>query len=229
MIMKTMSPQLGSGFYLAILITIATRGADITVNDPDGSLGKTRAPVAASVKLSKSERRAALEGRLQLRELRSTSVAVATPVPAQLLETAALSQSARLCWIMPPGPPGKRSFKLQVIRRPTDPGIVARLEAASGQFDITDAGHPVLRYNWKTVEPGDLPTNIAPANRIYARPRSDYIHPLFGLDSEILTKDWSLEHPHHRGIYWAWPEVDWRGQRADLHALQKVFEVAPML
>ena len=61
------------------------------------------------------------------------------------------------------------------------------------------------------------------ALRIYARARSDYIHPLFGLEGETLTKDWSTDHPHHRGIYWAWPEVDWRGQRGDLHALQHVF------
>jgi hypothetical protein len=43
------------------------------------------------------------------------------------------------------------------------------------------------------------------------------------LAGETLTKDWSKDHPHHRGIYWAWPEVDWHGQRGDLHALQKVF------
>jgi hypothetical protein len=43
------------------------------------------------------------------------------------------------------------------------------------------------------------------------------------LDGEALTLDWSLDHPHHRGVYWAWPEVDYRGQRGDLHALQRVF------
>jgi hypothetical protein len=58
---------------------------------------------------------------------------------------------------------------------------------------------------------------------IYAVPRSNYIHPLFGLNGEILTRDWSKDHPHHRGIYWAWPEVDYGKKRSDLHALQKVF------
>jgi len=40
---------------------------------------------------------------------------------------------------------------------------------------------------------------------------------------EVRTEDWSPDHPHHRGIYWAWPEGDWQGRRGDLHALQAVF------
>ena len=41
--------------------------------------------------------------------------------------------------------------------------------------------------------------------------------------ARVLTDDWVPDHPHHRGIYWAWPEVDWQGKRGDLHALQDVF------
>ena len=96
-------------------------------------------------------------------------------------------------------------------------------DPVTGQCLITEEGRPVLRYNYAAVEPGPLLEQIAPGNRIYAVARSNYIHPLYGLQGEELTQDWSLDHPHHRGIYWAWPEVDWRGQRGDLHALQKVF------
>jgi hypothetical protein len=96
-------------------------------------------------------------------------------------------------------------------------------EPASGQIDITDGGRPVLRYNYRLVQPGEVLDKVTPGNRIYARARSDYIHPLYGLNGEVLTKDWSLDHPHHRGIYWAWPEVDYGTNRGDLHALQKVF------
>ena len=99
----------------------------------------------------------------------------------------------------------------------------ARQDPASGQIDLSENGKSVLRYNYKTVEPGEALNQVTPANRIYARPRSDYIHPLHGLNGEVLTKDWSLDHPHHRGIYWAWPEVDYGTNRGDLHALQKVF------
>ena len=66
-------------------------------------------------------------------------------------------------------------------------------------------------------------SRVKEASRKYAQPRSDYIHPLFGLSGEVLTQDWSVDHPHHRGIYWAWPEVDYGTNRGDLHALQTVF------
>lgn len=109
---------------------------------------------------------------------------------------------------------------------PGKPGAVlmdARRDPASGQIDIFEGSKPVLRYNYQTVEPGELLNKVTPANRIYARPRSDYIHPLYGLNGEVLTLDWPVDHPHHRGIYWAWPEVDFGTNRGDLHALQKVF------
>lgn len=95
--------------------------------------------------------------------------------------------------------------------------------AVTGQIELFDAGRPVLRYNYRTVEPGAVLANIKTNNLKYARPRSDYIHPLFGLNGEELTRDWSVDHPHHRGIYWAWPEVEYGTNRADLHALQNIF------
>jgi hypothetical protein len=59
---------------------------------------------------------------------------------------------------------------------------------------------------------------------IWAIPRSDYIHPLYGLNGEMLTDDWpDAAHPHHRGIFWAWPEVEYGSQRGDIYALQRVF------
>lgn len=223
MIMKTMGTQFGKGFLLVILTAIATRGAEITVKDSDGTLGATRSPVVATVPLSERERLAALDGRLQLCELRPAPVSAKSAVSVQLLSPYRAGPSARLCWLMPPGLGGERKFKLQVIRRATKQKVVAKWDEVSRQLIVTDAGQPVLRYNWMAIEPGDLLTNVAPANLIYARARSDYIHPLFGLDGERLTLDWPKDHPHHRGIYWAWPEVDWRGQRGDLHALQHVF------
>ena len=99
---------------------------------------------------------------------------------------------------------------------------VSQLSKA-GQYEIRQGPKPVLCYNYHTNEPGALFAQIQPDNRKYARARGDYIHPLYGPQGEELTKDWSVDHPHHRGIYWAWPEVDYRGERGDLHALQRVF------
>ena len=95
---------------------------------------------------------------------------------------------------------------------------------------------PVLQYNYSTVYEKDAVDTMA-ANKykreandtfmanpsIYAVPRSNYIHPLYGPSGELLTRDWSKDHPHHRGIYWAWPEVEFGKKLGDLHALQIVF------
>ncbi len=114
----------------------------------------------------------------------------------------------------------------------------ASLDIETGQVFIKDKNKPVLRYNYEMVyEEDEFAFNGLDANEyivtavdsfmsnpsIYAVPRSNYIHPVFGLNGEILTRDWSKDHPHHRGIYWAWPEVDYGSERGDLHALQKVF------
>ncbi|MHC4371942.1 MAG: DUF6807 family protein, partial [Planctomycetota bacterium] len=37
--------------------------------------------------------------------------------------------------------------------------------------------------------------------------RANYVHPLYGLDGEILTEDFPADHLHHRGIFWAWHQV----------------------
>lgn len=92
-----------------------------------------------------------------------------------------------------------------------------------GQAVVTEGGKPVLRYNYQTVEPGALLSQIAEPNLKYARARSDYVHPLYGFDGEELTKDFPIDHPHHRGIYWAWPETMYGQEMGDLHALQRVF------
>lgn len=34
-----------------------------------------------------------------------------------------------------------------------------------------------------------------------------YIHPLYGIDGEILTADAPMDHYHHHGVFWTWPHV----------------------
>lgn len=107
----------------------------------------------------------------------------------------------------------------------SEPGRLTIHESREpGGWEIDEGGTPVLRYRYQMVaEPPDIKQRISPANAKYAVARCDYVHPLYGLRGETLTEDWSPDHPHHRGIYWAWPEVDWQGRRGDLHALQAVF------
>ena len=100
----------------------------------------------------------------------------------------------------------------------------AEFNQDTGRAELHEDDHHILTYNYHLVDPPEgLLEKIRPNNRKYAQPRSNYIHPLFGPDGEVLTHDWSIDHPHHRGIYWAWPEVEYNGERGDLHALQRVF------
>jgi hypothetical protein len=93
-----------------------------------------------------------------------------------------------------------------------------------GEVLLADEDGPILRYLACTVPlPEGYLEQVAEGSHIYARPRSGYLHPLYGLDGVPLTLDWSTDHPHHRGIYWAWPEVGFGEEIADLHALQRVF------
>jgi hypothetical protein len=91
------------------------------------------------------------------------------------------------------------------------------------QWLIKENDTPVVQYNYGTVPLPEGYLEKLAHGQIYAVPRSDYIHPLFGLDGKPVTLDWAMDHAHHRGIYWAWPEVGYKGELADLHALQNVF------
>ena len=200
---------------------------EITAADPDGAAALVGAPISAPVTLSASQLSAASAGRLSLKEKREHSQ---QEFPVQFEPSRAGEGGGRLWWLMPEGAAGSRNFLLQELpdsapALQTGSGEVMRAikNSATGQYEIRQAGKPVLGYNYQTNHPGELLAKIHPDNLKYARPRGDYIHPLFGLDGEELTKDWSVDHPHHRGIYWAWPEVDYHGERGDLHALQRVF------
>lgn len=126
-------------------------------------------------------------------------------------------------WCMAPPRQMTTRLVVQPSPQPAPVRIRARRERATRQILVEEDGQPVLQYNYWTVDRPDRHAQVTPPNRIYSRPRSDYIHPLYGLAGEVMTEDWPVDHPHHRGIYWAWPEVDYRGERGDLHALQRVF------
>ncbi len=163
-------------------------------------------PVLVQARLKKSQVAAARDGRLGLVE-RTGKNALRIVVPIQW-DPAETGVDRRGVCLVPAGVAGLPQFAEREDKSPFARAMQATRDLASGQIEITDEGKPVLRYNYKAVEPGDMLDKVAPANRIYTRARSDYIHPLYGLDGEVLTRDWSIDHPHHRGIYWAWPEVD---------------------
>ncbi|HNQ89192.1 MAG TPA: PmoA family protein [Verrucomicrobiota bacterium] len=183
-----------------------------------GLLQAAEVPVAQRVVLDPAQAEAARQGRLGWK-VTGRGALSGTMVPIQW-RGLGRAEGALGTWVMPAGAP-------RMVLGETAEPFVGRLGAvrdpASGQVDLAEGGRLVLRYNYNTVEPGDVLARVAEGNRIYARARSDYIHPLCGPSGEVLTCDWAVDHPHHRGIYWAWPEVEFGSERGDLHALQRVF------
>ena len=102
-------------------------------------------------------------------------------------------------------------------------GETPRIQPGSSRFrfttnapeslEIWEGAKPVLVYNHGLITKAGVPAD---------RSRSSYIHPLYGLDGEVLTDDFPVDHYHHRGLFWAWPHVGIDGQEYDLWMLQGI-------
>ena len=218
------------------LLGCSDKQQELLIEDVYGVLSETKAPVSVEVNLNKDQLAAAKEGRLGIYDQTDGSK-TKNHIPIQLdgLREGTIS---RLVLMMPEGEPGPRSFKLVETTSPFNEVMKATLDPNSGQLVIDQEGDQVMQYNYETVYEKDVvygeseslehhvrtETDTFVTTSIYAVPRSDYIHPLYGLNGEMLTRDWPEGgHPHHRAIFWAWPEVEYGSERGDIYALQRVF------
>ena len=90
--------------------------------------------------------------------------------------------------------------------------VFAMREVGGTSLALDEGGKPVLVYNFGTIAP---PEGV-PADRA----RACYVHPLYGLDGEVLTDDYPKDHYHHRGLFWVWPHVRVGGKEVDLWLIQ---------
>jgi hypothetical protein len=207
----------------------------LIIDDENGVLGESEAPVVVEVKLDKNQVIAAEEGRLGILDLSAAENEDLIPVQ---LASSELGENSHLVLMMPDGEPGPRKFKLTENDAPYSLVMMANLDPNSGQVHVEEGGKKVLQYNYQTIyekdvvrDAGETLEQHVRAERdtfvtasIYAVPRSNYIHPLYGLDGEMLTRDWPVGgHPHHRAIFWAWPEVEVGSEGGDIYALQRIF------
>lgn len=82
-----------------------------------------------------------------------------------------------------------------------------------GALFVHEGERPVLAYNFGVQSKTGVPAD---------RARSCYIHPLHGLDGEVLTDDFPRDHYHHRGLFWAWPHVRIGDEEYDLWMLRGI-------
>jgi hypothetical protein len=84
---------------------------------------------------------------------------------------------------------------------------------------LFEGSHPVLVYNHGVIQ--------QPAGVLADRARSTYVHPIYGLDGEVLTDDFPKDHRGHRGLFWGWSHVrigDHEYNLWDLRGIEQRFE-----
>jgi len=120
-------------------------------------------------------------------------------------------QARRLVANIPPRPDakGQRRFRLESVGSAGDGGF--RFEDADDKsLKFLDGDAPVMTYNHGVIIAQDLP------EKDFRRGRGCYIHPLWGLNGEVLTDDFPKDHPHHHGIFWGWPYIGVGGKEYDM-------------
>ena len=61
--------------------------------------------------------------------------------------------------------------------------------------ELYENGHPVYYYQ-KLPKSPDSEYDY-----------NNYIHPLYDLNGETLTEEFPIDHPYHRGVFWAWHQI----------------------
>jgi len=62
-------------------------------------------------------------------------------------------------------------------------------------IELSENGNPVFFYQRK---PKSLTGQYICSN---------YLHPLYSIDGDVLTEEFPSDHPYHRGIFWTWHQL----------------------
>jgi len=120
----------------------------------------------------------------------------------------------QLLAILPPAQDAAatRQFRLEraAISATSPVSSFKLVDANDRTLQITEQDKPVLAYNYGTITGENVPENDR------RRLRACYVHPVWGLDGEVLTDDFPKDHYHHHGAFWAWPHVTVDGKEYDL-------------
>ena len=89
----------------------------------------------------------------------------------------------------------------------TEPRFTFHEVNNSTGLELSDNGKPVFVYNYGMMLKPGSPERLR---------RSCYLHPVYAPDgTTVLTDDFNQDHPHHRGIFWAWEVVAVDGKTND--------------
>lgn len=126
-------------------------------------------------------------------------------VPMQIVD-----DGQKAVFILPPEAKGNLTFEIFGAKQDDD-GF--KLNQSEKSLHVLEGSRPVITYNFGVMSKEGVPED---------RNRSGYIHPVYGLEGEIITDDFPSDHYHHRGLYWGWPRVIVNGKRFDIWHMQGI-------
>ncbi len=88
-------------------------------------------------------------------------------------------------------------------------------EVSSTGLELSEGGSPVFVYNFGMILGKGFPESMR---------RSSYLHPVYAPNGVTLTDDFNPDHPHHRGIFWAWTDVTVDGKKGDMWTVKGPFQ-----
>ena len=110
--------------------------------------------------------------------------------------TAQRQSGTRILWLfLTVDDPSLRGRTLRFEARKADDDPVVTIQPKEGGLLFVDDGRPVLFHQRE------------PKSHEEKHTRANYLHPLYGPDGEIMTQDFPADHPHHRGVFWAWHQL----------------------
>ncbi len=209
--------------FLLLVAPLTAAGEPVLiVVDQGGEAGCVVAPASLEIDLTDVFEGNVEPNCLQIVEL-NTRPGMPPPADAvvQFIPSSKGSTKGTLWWAMTSRASGERHFMLKVGDQPAQSRLTAKTDEDRQAVDVSEGSKPVLRYNQGTVPPpAEIVEHFEKKKPPFFYARGDYIHPVYGPDGEELTDDYSMDHPHHRGICWAWPVVCWNGESRDIWAVR---------
>jgi hypothetical protein len=88
-------------------------------------------------------------------------------------------------------------------------------EISQTAIELSDNGKPVYVYNFGMTLAQGFPESMR---------RAAYLHPVYAPDGTVLSDDFNPNHAHHRGVFWAWPEITVNGKKDDIWTVKGFHE-----
>ncbi len=233
------------------LLLFSCSQTTITIDDSNGIFSKTNSPVSVKLKLNEEQINAAKKGLLGIVELPEKKETI---IPVQIENNDNVTDSKITFIMPDGNPGNRKFRLVTIKSKPFEEikatvdsksgqividennkkvlqynyktvyekDVIRNNLTEYDNSEYSPVGGIYLEKYYKAHP--EIRKDTVVTTQIYAVPRSDYIHPLYGLNGEMLTRDWpDTGHPHHRGIFWAWPEVMYGPELGDIYALQRVF------